>query len=79
MNFQIEEPLLEKLEPEEGEEEEEIPTRLVDIVATVEDRGENIKPRYFMSFRRKNGDAGLFSKFVKRAMKEKLEMFCEQI
>jgi len=47
-------------------------------VALVEDRGSDVKPRYFMSFRRKEGDAGLFSKFVSEAMKEKLNMFCEK-
>ena len=51
----------------------------VEIVAKVTDRGESMKPRYYMDFRRKIGDAGLFSRFVKDVMKDKLEMFCEKL
>lgn len=81
MNFSLDEPILDDLEPESDEDEEDMkmPTVEVDIVALVEDRGAEMKPRYFMSFRRKEGDAALFSKFVKEAMSEKLEMFVEKI
>jgi hypothetical protein len=81
MNLSLDEPILDDLEPESDEDEEDMkmPTVEVDIVALVEDRGAEMKPRYFMSFRRKEGDAALFSKFVKEAMSEKLEMFVEKI
>ena len=77
MKFVLDEPLCEPIELEE--DEEEIPTRQVEIVAKVQDRGATVKPRYYMDFRRKSGDAGLFSRFVRNVMKEKLSMFCEKV
>lgn len=80
MEISLDEPLLDDLEPWSDDEEDaelEMPTKTVDIVALVEDRGVEMKPRYFMSFRRKEGDAALFSKFVKEAISEKLQMFVE--
>ena len=81
MNLSLDEPILDDVEPESDEDEDDMimPLKTVEIVALVEDRGAEMMPRYFMSFRRKEGDAALFSKFVKEAMSEKLQMFCEKI
>lgn len=78
MNFCLDEPLLDAVELEEGEEAVEVPTQKCEIVAKVEDLGEECKPRYYMSFRRKSGHGGLFSKFVKEVMSQKLSMFVEK-
>jgi len=80
MKFTIEEDFEEQLEAEEGETEQDlaVPKQKVEVVAKVEDRGAEFKPRYYMGFRRKAGDARLYSKFVKEVMAEKLAMFVEK-